>query len=170
MPKAKSKTPTLKPAIATKIAKVDSEKDVLLVQKSNLEFHEVEVKTPIIKNTQGEDVAIEDYFFATEGTRAIAPPFFNKSMGYPVDREDLIEIFDKIFKPEDNFVFLKSRDKEVYGVLVPLKFTDIGMEEEALLGDCQFHAVSFILDGSVNYDKLKNSLQKVAINIDYNNR
>ena len=167
MPKAESKNPG---SAAKKETSAVVEKDVVSVQKANLEFHDVEVKAPIIKNTKGEDVPVGDYFYANEGDRAVAPPFFNKAMGYPVDREDLIEIFNKVFKPEDNFVFLKSRDKEVYGVLVPIKFTDIGKEEEAILGDCQFHAVSFIPDGSVNYDKLKLKLQQVATNIDYSNK
>ncbi len=167
MPKAESKNPG---SAAKKVVSKTDVVEKISVQKANLEFHEIEVKAPIIKNTKGEEVPVEDYFFANEEGRAIAPPFFNKAMGYPVDREDLIEIFDKIFKPEDNFVFLKSRDKEVYGVLVPLKFTNIGKEEEAVLGDFQFHAVSFIPDGSVNYDKLKLKLKEVATNIDYSDK
>lgn len=165
--KAESKNPG---SAAKKVISKSDSVEKVSVQKANLEFHEIEVKDPIIKNTKGEIVPVENYFFANEGERAIAPPFFNKAMGYPVDREDLIEIFDKVFKPEDDFVFLKSRDKEVYGVLVPLKFTDIGKEEEAVLGDSQFHAVSFIPDGSVNYDRLKLKLQQIATNLDYSNR
>ena len=87
-----------------------------------------------------------------------------------MERPELIEIFDKTFKPQDNFVFLKSRDKEVYSVLIPLKYTDINSQEDCILGDYQLHAISFIPDGSVNFDKLKAELKKIATMIKYDSR
>ncbi len=140
------------------------------VKKADNQEHEVVVKNPIIKNSQGEDVLVVDYFFAPEGETSIAPPFFNKSFGLPVDREDLVERFNKVFNPEDNFVFLKSMNKEVYGVLIPLKYTEIGEQEDSILGDCQYHAVSFVLDGSVNYAKLDDFFKKVATRVGYSKK
>lgn len=159
MPKA-STSPALE---GTQVKKVK-------VQKADLQFHEIEVKDPVLKNTKGEVVPVGDYFFAREGEKAIAPSFFNKACGMPCDREDLVEIFNKVFNPEDNFVFLKSYDKEVYGVLVPLKYSDIGAKEESVLGDYQFHAISFVMDGSVNHEKLRRELKKIAGILKYENK
>lgn len=131
---------------------------------------EVIVKKPVLKNSRGQEVPVDNYFFAPEGTPAIAPAFFNKSCGLPVDREDLIEIFDKIFKPQDDFVFLKSMNKEVYGVLIPLKYTSISNKEDSVLGDFQYHAISFVLDGSVNYKKLSDKLKQISTHVAYENK
>jgi hypothetical protein len=73
-----------------------------------------EVASVILRNTQGKEVKPEDYFYAEEGAEAKAPSGFIGSCGLPVDREDLIEIFNKVFKPEDGVLFYKARDKEVY--------------------------------------------------------
>ncbi len=131
---------------------------------------ETAVVKPILKNTRGQDVPVEDYFFAKDGEQAIAPSFFNKAIGYPVDREDLVQLFDKVFKPEDNFVLLKDGYKEVYNILVPLKYSDIGSKEDSILGDYQVHGVSFIMDGSVNYDKFATALLQVAKITNYSSR
>jgi hypothetical protein len=142
----------------------------VLVQKADMQSHEVPVVAPAIKNSRGQDVPVEDYFYAVEGQKAVAPGFFNKAVGFPSDREDLIELFDKVFKPEDNFVLLKSRDKEVYSILVPLKYADIGSKDDSVLGDYQVHAISFVTDGSVNYEKFTGWLLKVAQTTKYANR
>jgi len=152
---------------------VETAPQVVEVQKHDLSFEKVTVEPQILKNTRGENVDVKDYFYAKSGETAVAPNFFNKACGLPVnpmERPELIEIFDKIFKPEDNFVFLKSKNSEVYSVLVPLKFTEIGGQEDSILGDYQLHAISFIPDGSVNFDKLKAELKKIASMIKYHDR
>ncbi len=151
----------------------EKEPQVVEVQKHDLTVEKMVVLPQIIKNTRGEDVDVKDYFYAKPGQKAVAPNFFNKSCGLPVnpmERPELIEIFDKIFKPEDNFVFLKSKNSEVYSVLVPLKYTEISSLEDSILGDYQLHAISFIPDGSVNFDKMKAELKKIASIIKYNDR
>lgn len=152
---------------------VEKEAQVVEVQKHDLSFEKITVEPQILKNTRGENVDVKDYFYAKPGETAIAPNFFNKACGLPVnplERPELIEIFDKTFKPQDNFVFLKARDKEVYSVLIPLKYTDINSQEDCILGDYQLHAISFIPDGSVNFDKLKAELKKIATMIKYDSR
>jgi len=152
---------------------VETAPQVVEVQKHDLSFEKVTVEPQILKNTRGENVDVKDYFYAKPGETAIAPNFFNKACGLPVnplERPELIEIFDKTFKPQDNFVFLKARDKEVYSVLIPLKYTDINSQEDCILGDYQLHAISFIPDGSVNFDKLKAELKKIATMIKYDSR
>jgi len=152
---------------------LEKEPQVVEVQKHDLTVEKMVVLPQIIKNTRGEDVDVKDYFYAKTGETAVAPNFFNKACGLPVnpmERPELIEIFDKTFKPQDNFVFLKSRDKEVYSVLIPLKYTDINSQEDCILGDYQLHAISFIPDGSVNFDKLKAELKKIATMIKYDSR
>ena len=152
---------------------VETAPQVVEVQKHDLSFEKVTVEPQILKNTRGENVEIKDYFYAKSGETAVAPNFFNKACGLPVnpmERPELIEIFDKVFKPEDNFVFLKSKNSEVYSVLIPLKYTDINSQEDCILGDYQLHAISFIPDGSVNFDKLKAELKKIATMIKYDSR
>lgn len=170
--KLKAEIEALK-ATPAKSEPVVAEKEVIEVQKHDLTTHQMVVLPQIIKNTRGEDVDVKDYFYAKPGETAVAPNFFNKACGLPVnpmERPELIEIFDKTFKPQDNFVFLKSRDKEVYSVLIPLKYTDINSQEDCILGDYQLHAISFIPDGSVNFDKLKAELKKIATMIKYDSR
>jgi len=160
--------------MATKIAKnqiavADEETKKVMIKNSKGEMVEYTIVPQVLKNTRGEDVPVEDYFYAKDGETAIAPNFFNTSCGYPTDRDDLIEIFDKVFKPEDNFLLLKARDKEVYSVLVPLKFTDlIGLDNDSILGDYQLHAMSFIPDGSVNYERFKSKVKEIAKMVKYN--
>ena len=152
---------------------VETAPQVVEVQKHDLSFEKVTVEPQILKNTRGENVEVKDYFYAKPGETAIAPNFFNKSCGLPVnpmERPELIEIFDKVFNPQDNFLFLKSKNSEVYSVLVPLKYTEIGGQEDSILGDYQLHAISFIPDGSVNFDKLKAELKKIASMIKYHDR
>jgi len=114
-------------------------------------------KEIIIKNVSGEDVSAEDYFFNGK-----APEYFNDICGLPVEREDLIETFNKIFSVKDNFLFYKTKDKEVYLVIIPLKnSTTIGAFNDSVDGDFQKHAISFISEGSVNLDTLKMKLRRI---------
>lgn len=91
--------------------------------------------------------------------------------GHPVEREDLVEIFDKIFKPSDNFLFYKSDNKEVYLVIVPLRYSkSVGEGHESVDGDFQKHAISFIGEGSVNSETLKSKLKRVLGFVDFDKR
>lgn len=113
--------------------------------------------TIVLKNTAGKEVDEKDYFF---GGKSL--PYFNKVVGSPVDREDLIEIFDKIFDPSLNFLFYKAFNKEVYIIIVPIKYSSIiGEQHNSIPGDFQKHAISFIGEGSVNLDTLKLKLNKI---------
>jgi len=125
----------------------------------------------ILRNTAGEEVPERDYFYATGGKVGFAPSTFTKMCGYPVDREDLLEVFNKIFKPEDNFLFYKSGNKEVYLIIVPLKYsTSVGDTHESVDGDFQKHAISFIGEGSVNIDTLKMKLTRILGFVDFDKR
>ncbi len=120
------------------------------------------VKPVILKDTAGNVVEEGDYFYSEEPGKGKAPIGFNEACGLPVDREDLIEVFNKVFNPKDGFLFFKTRDKEVYVVLVPLKNSiSVSRENGSVEGDCQKHAMSFIVDGSVNLDTLKEKLKRI---------
>lgn len=149
-----------------KIEKVDKPvEEVKKVEKK------VEVKKSVLKNTAGNEVPEKDYFYAKDGKEGSAPISFTKMCGYRVDREDLLAVFDKIFKPEDNFLFYKSGNKEVYLVIVPLKFsTSVGDTHESVDGDFQKHAISFIGEGSVNLETLKLKLNRVLGFVDFDKR
>ena len=115
------------------------------------------VKKTVIKNTSGKEVPEADYFFGGK-----APNSFERYCGKPVDREDLVAVFNKVFKPEDNFLFYKEVDKEVYLIIAPLKYsTTVGVEQNSLEGDFQKHAISFLNEGSVNLDTLKMKLSRI---------
>lgn len=119
----------------------------------------------ILKNTLGEEVPQNEYFYSEHGKDA-APTFFTESYGYPVDREDLLGVFNKIFRPKDGMLFYKAKDKEVYIVIVPLKHSStVGQSHNSVEGEFQKHAVSFISEGSVNLDTLRNKLTRVASTI-----
>lgn len=170
MPKAKeivsdviSDTETSTPVDVVVENKSDEPEYIMVPTDYPGQFNKILFVKPQIKNTKGEDVDIANYFYAKEGERVIPPPFFNKASGYPVtDREDLIEVFDKVFHPKDNFVLLKSRQSEVYYVLVPLRYSNINASEDSVLGDFQLHSMSFIADGGVNLDKFRMKLLQVA--------
>lgn len=148
--------------------KVVAETKTVPVEKADVQqVNQIKVVPPKLKNSRGEDVRVENYFYTPEGKTPIAPPYFNKQMGLPVEREDLNEIFDKVFLPKDNFVFLKSMDKEVYGVLIPLKYSNISDAEDSQYADFQYHAISFVLDGSVNHQKLAQKLKEIATRVHY---
>ena len=111
----------------------------------------------VLKNTLGKEVDEADYFFGGK-----APNSFEGTCGKPVEREELLEVFNKVFKPSDNFLFYKSLDKEVYLVIVPIKYsTTIGDYNNSIEGDFQKHAISFLNEGSVNLDTLKLKLKRI---------
>lgn len=115
-------------------------------------------KKVVLKNTKGEEVNEVDYFFGGK-----APTSFDGTCGGPVEREDLLGVFNKVFLPEDNFLFYKQRDKEVYIVIVPIKYsTVIGDFNNSIEGDFQKHAISFLNEGAVNLDTLKLKLKRIA--------
>jgi len=119
-------------------------------------------KQPVLKNVEGKDMKPEDYFYAEEGSKAITPASFNDVVGLPVTREDLIETFNNVFKPEDNVLFYKTVDKEVYIVIIPIKYsTTVGRMHESINGDFQKHAISFIAEGSVNLVTFQAKLKRI---------
>jgi len=126
----------------------------------------VVVKKSILKNTSGKEVPEADYFF-----NGVIPAGFLNTCGKPVDREDLIVVFNKVFKPEDNILFYKQTDKEVYLIIIPIKnSTTIGEFNNSLDGDFQKHAISFLNEGSVNLDTLKAKLQRISKFVKYSDR
>jgi len=122
--------------------------------------------TIVLKNTSGKEVKIEDYFFG-----GIVPPGFEATCGKPVDREDLVGVFNKVFKPEDNILFYRQVDKEVYLIIIPIKYsTTIGEENNSFEGDFQKHAISFLNEGSVNEDLLRTKLERINTFVKYTDR
>jgi len=124
----------------------------------------------ILKDVFGEDVSEDNYFYKKTDTNGKiiggAPSYFNKVCGLPVDREELITVFNRIFDPKHGFLFYKTRDTEIYIIIVPLKHSDsVGTSNDSQPGDFQKHAISFINEGSVNLDSLKLKLTKVASTI-----
>jgi hypothetical protein len=119
-----------------------------------------------LKNTSGKSVKPSDYFFG-----GIVPAGFEGTCGKPVDREDVLSVFNKVFKPEDNILFYKQTDKEVYLVIIPIKYsTDIGEFNNSIEGDFQKHAISFLNEGSVNLDTLKLKLDRIQKFVKYTDR
>lgn len=121
---------------------------------------------PTLKNSSGKEMDEADYFFGGE-----APTWFNKVCGIPVEREDLLEVFNKAFNPKDNILFYKCTNKEVYVIIVPLKYSSIiSPDNDPVKEDFQKHAISFINEGSVNMDTLKTKLKKILPFIDFKDR
>lgn len=115
-----------------------------------------------LKNTLGEEVDPMLYFYSTKGKNTM-PPFFEEVCGRPVDREDMLTVFHKIFNPKHGILFYKTKDKEVYIIIVPIKHSSVvGSEHNSVDGEFQKHAISFITEGSVNLDTLRNKLERVA--------
>ena len=120
-------------------------------------------KRIVLKNTLGAEVDEKDYFYGGK-----APVGFESSCGLPVDREELLDVFNKIFKPEDGILFYRAKDKEVYLVIIPTKLSStVGEENNSIEGDFQKHAISFINEGSVNLDTLKMKLKRIIPFIKY---
>lgn len=119
----------------------------------------------ILKDVDGDDVDQSEYFFPNleTGEKNTAPAYFNKVCGMPVDREELIDVFNLYFPKSKGFLFYRLRNSEVYLVIVPLKYaTTISKENESRPGDYQRHAMSFINEGSVNTESLKLKLARIA--------
>ena len=123
-------------------------------------------KPVMLRTVLGRQVARADYFY-----KGVVPAGFEGTCGKPVDREDLIETFHKVFKPEDNILFYKQLDKEVYIVIVPIKYsTSIGDFNDSIEGDFQKHAISFLNEGSVNVDTMRQKLERVKKFVNYSDR
>ena len=129
-------------------------------------------KVTILKNTSGKEVNEADYFYSEKGIgEGRAPAGFNATCGNPVDREELVSTFNKVFRPEDGILFYKQSDKEVYLVIVPLKFSaSVGAHNGSMEGDFQKHAISFLNEGSVNLDTLKMKLKRIVPFVKYSDR
>ncbi len=132
-------------------------------QTAKKEEKKVEVK---IYNTSGKEVPTDDYFF-----KGVVPTGFTGTCGNHVTREDLLTVFNKVFKPADNILFYRQADKEVYLVIVPLKYSiSVGDFEDSTDGDFQKHAISFLNEGSVNLDTLRQKLERVTKFVKYDDR
>lgn len=143
-------------------------KEVATPKKTVAKAKPVSVEKPkfTLKNAAGKDVPANDYFY-----KGIIPSGFEGTCGKPVDREDLLTVFNKVFRPEDNILFYKQQDKEVYLVIVPLKYSDsVGDEHDSIDGDFQKHAISFLTEGSVNVDSLRQKLDKIKKFVKFNDR
>ena len=124
------------------------------------------VKGVKLMNTSGKEVKKEDYFF-----NGIILPSFENTCGRPVDREDLITVFNKVFKPTDNILFYRQPDKEVYIIIVPIKYsTEVLEENNSIVGDFHKHAISFLNEGSVNLDSLRTKLEKIKTFLKFTDR
>jgi len=157
----KNKEELEKEAAAKKI--IDAEK---LADSKRKEDAEKSKKEVIIYNTSGEKMEISDYFY-----KGVIPAGFVGTCGKPVEREDLLDVFNKVFKPSDNILFYRQLDKEVYIVIIPLKYsTAVGESEDSLDGDFQKHAISFLNEGSVNIDTLKQKLERILNFVKYSDR
>ncbi len=120
----------------------------------------------ILRTVGGKTVPEEDYFY-----KGIIPSGFVGSCGESVDREDLITIFHKVFKEKDDILFYKQLDKEVYIVIIPIKYaTTIGDFNDSIDGDFQKHAISFLNEGSVNLDTLRIKLERINKFVNYSDR
>jgi hypothetical protein len=114
-------------------------------------------KRIVLINSSGKEVPQEDYFY-----KGVVAPGFEKTCGAPVDREDILSVFNKVFKPLDNFLFYKAVGMEVYLVIVPIKYSkSVGESNNSLEGDFQKHAISFLNEGSVNLDTLRMKLERI---------
>ena len=157
--------PTPEPKISSELERLGALREVKasVVEKTKEEPKRPEV---ILRNTTGEKVPVSDYFF-----NGVVPAGFEGTCGNPVDREELLTVFNKVFKPEDNILFYKQADKEVYLVIVPIKYSSaVGDSEDSIDGDFQKHAISFLDEGSVNLDTLRKKLDRVVGFVKYTDR
>ena len=144
-----------------KIEKADKEADA-----KKLVDAEKAKKEVILKNALGKEVKSSEYFY-----KGILPAGFKGTCGKPVDREDLVDIFHKVFKPKDNILFYKQLDKEVYIIIIPIKYaTEIGDFNDSIKGDFQKHAISFLNEGSVNIDTMRQKLERIKQFVNYSDR
>jgi len=120
----------------------------------------------VLFNTSGDPMLNSDYFFNGK-----VPEGFERSCGKPVDREDLLDVFNKVFSPSDNILFYKNVDKEVYLVIIPIKYSIIvGAFNNSVDGDFQKHAISFLNEGSVNDSTLRTKLEQIKKFVKYTDR
>lgn len=153
---------------------LEKEQEKIRIANEKKAAEEEKKKQIILKDVDGDDVDQADYFFPRladetidgkvyKATTQTAPAWFNRTCGMPVDREELIEVFNLHFPKSKGFLFYKQRNSEVYIVIVPLKYaTTISRSNESRPGDYQRHAISFINEGSVNLDSLKMKLGRIA--------
>lgn len=146
--------------------RIQFEKDQQKIYKENEKnAKEAHIKANIVlRNTDLVDMEQKDYFARDRKTGEVetAPAAFNKICGYPVEREELVAIFDSIFPKDRDFLFYKCYDKEVYLVIVPLKYAVTVQEHtEPDAGAFQRHALSFIGEGSVNPESLRSKLKVI---------
>lgn len=153
---------------------LEKEQEKIRIANDKKAAEEEKKKQIVLKDVDGDDVDQADYFFPRsldetidgkvyKATDQTAPTWFNKTCGYPVDREELIEVFNLHFPKKKGFLFYKLRDTEAYLVIVPLKYAKtISKANESRPGDHQRHAISFINEGSVNLDSLKMKLGRIA--------
>lgn len=168
--------------IETKLKISDQEKEEAKIKaKQEEQAADYALKHKVVlKDTDGFDVDQSDYFFPRtedeitydkdgkeisriKASVETAPVYFNRVIGMPVDREELIEVFQRHFPRTKGFLFYKKRDSEVYLIIVPLKYAKtISRANESRPGDFQRHALSFISEGSVNVDSLDHKLKRIA--------
>ena len=166
--------------IEAKQALIDQQKEESRIAKQNeaKAAEEARTNTVVLQDIDGDDVDQADYFWprlekekvgtppnekTLDPTDQTAPVYFNKICGYPVDREELKEVFLQYFPRAKGFLFYKAHDREVYLIIVPLKYaTTISRANESRPGDFQRHALSFVAEGSVNVDSLKLKLARIA--------
>jgi len=154
------------------VTKKDGPEELPKVETPKVEKPKVEtpkekpVKKVDLRNTSNKEVKEADYFFGGS-----APAGFEGTCGKPVDREDLLAVFDKVFKPQDDILFYRQLDKEVYIVIIPIKYsTTIGEFNNSTAGDFQKHAISFLNEGSVNLDSLRTKLERIQKFVKYTDR
>jgi hypothetical protein len=153
----------------------DKEEDKIKEAAEKQAVEEAKKSRIILQDIDGADVDQSEYFFprkvdektadgkVLKATDQTAPAYFNRMCGYPVDRDDLKEVFLQYFPRRKGFLFYKVRDKEVYLVIVPLKYaTTVSASNESAPGHFQRHALSFVDAGSVNIDSLKIKLTRIA--------
>lgn len=163
--------------IEQKTTQIDQEKQEKKIKDAEAKKADDEAKKNVIvlKDIDGADVDQAEYFFPRledektadgkiiKATDQTAPSYFNRICGFPVDRDDLKEAFLLYFPRRKGFLFYKMRDREVYLVIIPLKYaTTISRSNESRPGDFQRHALSFITEGSVNIDSLKLKLNRIS--------
>ena len=148
-------------------AKKAEEKKIAEAKKAEeKKLAEERAKELNLKNVLGKEVSKDDYFY-----KGIVPPGFEGTCGNPVSREDLLSVFNKVFKPKDNILFYRQADKEVYIIIIPIKYsTSIGDFNDSIDGDFQKHAISFLNEGSVNLDTLRQKLEKINKFVNYSDR
>jgi hypothetical protein len=123
-----------------------------------------EKKGYTLKDTSGKPVDSGDYFFSTTDKKyPLDKDIIKNYIGEPVTREDLIAIFNEVFKPELGVLFYKKIDTEVYIVIIPIKYSStVSRFHESGDGAVQIHSISQIAEGSVNIDAFRAKLKRIV--------